>query len=420
MGMETTTTAAGDAAGHPLRSLWRNRDYLTLWGAEAISALGTQASALAFPLLILAATGSPAQAGLMGAIRGLPYLLFGLPAGGLVDRWDRKRVLVLCDTARALALGSIPLALALGRLTAVQLYAVSFVEGTLFIFFGLASTAALRRMVPPAQLPTALAQGQATQAAAGLSGPALGGALFGLGRALPFALDALSYVVSVVALLRIRTPLHDERDAARRPVRAEVVAGLRWLWSEPVVRRLLLLHNGQNLLYGGWSLLLIALARRVGASDAAIGLLFASGGLGSILGSAIAPSLQRRLAVGHVVVGMAWIFALSWPPYALASTPLWLGVVNILAYVLAPTYFGALVGYRLVLVPDALQGRINSAFRLGTFGSQTLGFLLMGVLLEWSGAAATVWLLFAPKVALALLTTLSAPLRRAGRVVDAS
>ncbi len=176
--------------------------YRILWWAEAVSTLSTQASALAFPLLILAAIGSPAQAGLMGAVRGLPYLLFGLLAGGLVDRWDCRRVMVLCDAGRALALGSITLALALGRLTAAHLYVVSFVEGTLFIFFGLAGTSALRGVVPPAQLPAAVAQGQATLAAAGLAGPALGGVLFGLGR----------------ALLGLRARLHGDRDAARRPL----------------------------------------------------------------------------------------------------------------------------------------------------------------------------------------------------------
>src|SRR5215470_4790037 len=115
--------------------LWRNRDYVLLLSGQLVSSVGTQVSMLAFPLLVLAITHSPAQAGIVAALRGLPYALFILPAGALIDRWDRKRVMILCDTGRALALGSIPLALALGQLTLVQLYLVSLIEGTLFIFF---------------------------------------------------------------------------------------------------------------------------------------------------------------------------------------------------------------------------------------------------------------------------------------------
>src|SRR5258708_11676753 len=124
---------------------------------KTVSSIGTQVSLLAFPLLILAITHSPAQAGIIAALHGLPYALFILPAGAVIDRWDRKRVMILCDTGRALALGSIPPALALGRLTIVPLYIVSLVEGTLFTFFSLAETACLPQVVSKEHLPTAVA-----------------------------------------------------------------------------------------------------------------------------------------------------------------------------------------------------------------------------------------------------------------------
>src|ERR1700694_5205805 len=115
--------------------LWRNRDYMLLWSGQMVSSIGTRVSMLAFPLLVLAITHSPAQAGLIAALRGLPYALFILPAGALIDRWDRKRVMILSDTGRALALGSIPVAIVLGHLTIIQLAIVSLVEGTLVSFF---------------------------------------------------------------------------------------------------------------------------------------------------------------------------------------------------------------------------------------------------------------------------------------------
>src|SRR5438874_13158419 len=139
-------------------ALWRNRDYVLLWSGQMISSVGTRVSMLAFPLLVLAITHSPAQAGLIAALRGLPYALFVLPAGALIDRWNRKRVMILCDTGRALALGSIPIAIVLGHLTIIQLAIVSLVEGTLFTFFGLAETACLPQVVTKEQLPGAAAQ----------------------------------------------------------------------------------------------------------------------------------------------------------------------------------------------------------------------------------------------------------------------
>ncbi|HEX5501476.1 MAG TPA: MFS transporter [Thermomicrobiales bacterium] len=418
--MNATTPATLDdpAADRAPRSLWRNRDYLILWGGQGVSAFGTEASQLALPLLILAVTHSPAKAGVLGAVRGLAYLCFGLPAGALVDRWDRKRVMLLCDAGRALAFATIPLALALGYLTAAQLYAVSFVEGTLFVFFGLAETACLPRVVTRAQLAAAVAQNQATEAAAMLGGPPLGGALFGLGRALPFVADAVSYAASVGSLLLIRARFQEERAATPRAMRREVAAGLRWLWGQPVVRLLMWLSTGVNAVYGGWALLLIELGQRLGASAATIGLIFAAGGAGTIVGALLAPRLQRRFTVGGIMVVIAWIFALTWPPFALVSTPLALGVAQFASFLFVPIYVSTHFSYRLVLIPDALQGRVNSVFRLGTFGGQTVGFLLTGLLLQWYGPVATVWITFVPSVGLAALTTLSAGLRRAGRLAD--
>src|SRR5256714_15695544 len=137
----------------PLPSLWRNRDYMLLWTGQMVSQLGSGVSRIAYPLVILALTHSPAKAGVAAALYSLPYLLFSLPAGALVDRWDRKRVMILCDLLRAAAVLTIPLALWLNALTLWQIYAVAFVEGSLFVFFNLAEVAALRRVLQSAELP---------------------------------------------------------------------------------------------------------------------------------------------------------------------------------------------------------------------------------------------------------------------------
>src|SRR5579872_1287321 len=292
-------------AGAPPRrgALWRNRDYMLLWSGQGISSIGTQASTLAFPLLILALTRSPAQAGFASALRALPYLVFSLPAGALIDRWDRKRVMLICDACRAIALGSIPVALALGVLSVAQLYIVSLVEGSLFVFFNIAEAACLPRVVAKEQLPAATAQYQATEALSSLIGPPMGGALFGLGQALPFLSDAISYAASVFSLLFIRTRFQGERTVARRKLSVEIGEGLAWLWHHPLIRYMAFLTGTSNLVGNGTFLIAILIAQDVQhASSAAIGLIFAIGSIGGIVGSVVAVPLQRRFTFARVII----------------------------------------------------------------------------------------------------------------------
>src|SRR6266516_6188555 len=187
------------------KALWLNRDYMLLWSGQIVSNIGTQVSQLAFPLLILALAGSAAQAGFAGALRALSYIIFSLPAGALIDRWDRKRTMILCDAARAISLASIPVTYALGDLTMIQIYLVSTIEGTLYVFFNIAEAACLPRVVSKEQLPAATAQNMATDGINALIGPPLGGALYSIGRLFPFLADAVSYAVSVCSLCFIKT-----------------------------------------------------------------------------------------------------------------------------------------------------------------------------------------------------------------------
>jgi len=134
---------------------------LLLWSGQAVSNVGTQVSSIAFPLLVLALTNSPAKAGLAGFLGTLPYLLFSLPAGGLVDRWNRKRTMILCDVGRALAVVSIPLVLWVGGLSLAQVLVVAFADGSLYVLFALAESSAIPQVVPSEQLTAALGQNEA-------------------------------------------------------------------------------------------------------------------------------------------------------------------------------------------------------------------------------------------------------------------
>jgi MFS family permease len=175
-----------------------------LWTGQVVSTLGTRVTSVAYPLLVLTLTHSPAKAGIVGFAQTLPYMLFFLPAGALVDRWNRKRIMLAADAGRALALGSIAIALAFGSPPFAQIVAAAFVEGSLYVFFRLSESAALPQIVPKPQLPTAVARNQARDQGADLAGQPLGGALFGIGHMLPFLADAVSYAISFASLLFIR------------------------------------------------------------------------------------------------------------------------------------------------------------------------------------------------------------------------
>jgi MFS family permease len=397
---------------HPL-PLWRNREYLLLWSGQAISAVGGEASQLAFPLLVLAVTHSPAQAGIAGALRALAYLVLGLPAGALVDRWDRKRTMILCDTGRALALGSIPLALALDHLTMAQIYLVSVLEGMLYVFFGLAESAALPQVVDKSQLPAATAQNEVTGGVVTLLGPSLGGALFGLARALPFLADAVSYAASVLTLSWIRVPFQEERQPRTRNLRAEMWEGMVWLWREPVIRTLALLHSGVIFSYAGMMLLVVVIAQDLHAPPYAIGLVFGISGLGGIAGALLGAQVQKRWRLGQIIVGAFWLFALLWPLYAIAPSTLALTIILGAFWVVDETYDVAQISYRLTLIPDALRGRVNGAFRLVAFSCDALGIGLTGVLLQQVGVTPTILIFEGALIVLAVAATLNRALRKA-------
>ncbi|HEY9472527.1 MAG TPA: MFS transporter, partial [Mycobacteriales bacterium] len=161
------------AAEHAPPPLWRNRDFQLLFAGSLTSVVGSEIAAIAYPLLVLAVTGSPAQAGLVAFAETAAAVLVGLPAGALVDRWNKRAVMVTTDGLRLVAAGSIPLALAADRLTLAQIVAVAAVTGAAGSFFYPARMVAVRRTVPPDQLPAALSQNQARVAIGSLVGPSV-------------------------------------------------------------------------------------------------------------------------------------------------------------------------------------------------------------------------------------------------------
>lgn len=399
-------------------SLWRNRDYMLLWSGQGVSSLGSGVSGLAFPLLVLALTDSPAQAGFVAALFGLPYLVLSLPAGALVDRWNRKVVMIVCDTVRAINMAAVPIAAALGHLTIAQLYVNALIEGTAFVLFNVAEVAALPRVVDKTQIPEASSQNMAAQAGTALISPPLGGFLFQtVGHSFPFLADAISYAVSVASLFLIRTPFQLERAPSETHLLAEIKEGVAWLWNQPLIRYMTFLTGGLNFAGNATFLVLIILARQRGASPALIGVMFAIAAVGALAGSLVAPWIQKRFGYAQVIITTVWIGALVVPFFAVAPNPYVLGVLGAISFVVGPIYNAVQFSYRVSLIPDALQGRVNSAVRMVAFGTIPLGSALAGILIQTIGAVHSVLLYAAVEFVLAVLTSVNPHVRAASSAI---
>jgi MFS family permease len=402
-------------------SLWHNRDYLLLWSGQTVSVLGGGISGVAFPLLVLALTHSPAQAGLVGAAFGLPYLVLSLPAGALVDRWDRKRVMILCDTIRAINIATIPLAGALHVLSMPQLYVNALVEGTGFVFFNVAEVAALPRVVTSDQLPAATSQNQVSQFGGGLIGPPLGGLLYQVfGRTVPFLADAISYAASVISLALVRTDFQLQRaGVTERNLWREIAEGVAWLWRQPLIRFITFLTGGLNFAGNAAFLIVIVLAKQEGAPAVLIGAILAVASIGGLVGSLVAPWFQRNFGFTQVIVTSVWIQVVLTPLLAVAPIPILLGVILAGLSFVGPVYNAVQFSYRLSLIPDELQGRVNSAVRMVAYGAVPLGTALAGAFIEALSARGAVLVFAAVMLLLGIAASLNPEIRAASREVTA-
>jgi MFS family permease len=403
--------SAVSAAGEE-RPLRRNRDFNLLWVGQVVSDLGANVSAIAFPLLVLATTGSPARAGIVAAAANLPLLVLAVPAGALVDRWDQKRVMIVADCARCAALASLALTVALDSVTFGHIVAVAFVEGVGFVFFDVAERSALPKVVADRHLDAALARNSARAHAAALAGQPLGGVLFGIGRAVPFLFDAVSYLLSVVAVSLIRTSFRrDARARARTRLSGDIRTGLSWFWRQPFVRTTSLVSTTRSFALSALYLVVIVIARERGASAALIGATFAFVGVGGILGSLVAPPLARRVSMRTIVIATAVVGAALVPLLSILPGRATPGIVFGAMWVLNPVWTTAVGAYRLRITPPELQARVVSIASVVSMGPVPLAFVVAGLLLEAAGTTPTVLVFFVIMLVGAAIAVASRALR---------
>jgi predicted MFS family arabinose efflux permease len=415
MSAQTTTVAGEDAStglavDHPTEigaervpSLWRNWRFQALWIGSGTSLLGLTAADFAYPVVILLMTGSPALAAVFGFLQMAASTLAGLPAGALVDRWDRRHALMGAEAVRAIATGSVAVAWLCGHLTLGHLFVVGAVLGAITPFGASARMLMVRAVVPREQLTQALTQDEVRTSVAGLGGPPLGGALLAISRGLPFVFTTLTFLVSFVTALIVRVPgtkvVPDpapSAGAASAPTQTEtqtdnsVLAGLRTLWRDRTMRGAMLMFSLINV--GGTALFLavVVLLQGGGASPRTIGIAVAGEAVGTLLGAGLVGRLHRRLPPGWLLIGVGLAFTVLVPLLAVPLGPWWVFGVLAAAMLGVPSLRVLIDVLILRRVPDEQRGRTITALMTVLTIGIPFGTLAGGLSLQFCGPTTTI------------------------------
>jgi MFS family permease len=389
--------------------LRRNRDFVLYQAGQFLSTAGSSLSSVAYPLLVLALTHSPAKAGLVSFARLVPAPCFGLFAGVVADRLDRQRIMLAADACRALTMAALAILVTHGA-PYWPIALIAFLEGTGDIFFSASSMGAIRSVVPAEQLPSAIAVQQGRAAVATLVGPPAGGALFSVSRALPFVGDAVSYACSFLAILAMRTRFQQPRERLPLRIRAELAEGLRFLWRQPFLRTTAIYYAVGNATIPAVLFIVVVVARGQGLSGGSIGLLLALFSAGIVIGSAFSASVRRRLSVRAVVLVEAYT-GLLMAAYLVDPSVYVLLAAALPQAIVLPITDSYVVAHRIAATPDRLLGRVEAVRITIARTAAPLGPLAAGVLLSATTGRTTVAVFTALTAALAVYATLARPLR---------
>jgi MFS family permease len=399
----------------PLR---KNRDFMLLWVGAGFTLLGARMTTFVYPLLVLWYTESASAAGWVGAATLLPQLLVQLPAGALVDRWDRRKVMIWSDAACVLLTASVAVPVFFDRVWVPQLVAVAFLQGAMAIFYDLAERAGVRNLVPAPQLPTALSQNEARSRAAQMLGQPLGGALFSVLRWTPFAATTLAHLASLFSLLFIRKKLQATTTTAPNALRRDIGEGLSWMWRQHFLRIAILLISVSNAVFPGLALCVTFIVQRSGTPAAVVGLVTAMGGVGGLLGALTGSWWRRVVSLRAVLIGSFLVWAVLTVPVAFVNSPFVLG-----ACFAGFGYIGGLLNvaggvYLVRVTPDAMMGRAVSVMTLLGSGTAFLGPLIVGPQLDRSGVMPTALGLAAVMGLLGVLALLSPSVWKVARTPE--
>ncbi|MEU6788769.1 MFS transporter [Nonomuraea angiospora] len=410
-----------NAAGSPRHRFWgllASRDFRLLWLGETISKAGSSVSVVALPLVaVMELNAGPLAVGLITTTVWLPWLIFGLPVGVWVGRLPRRKVMVVCNLVSTAMLASIPAAAWLGVLTMAHLLTVALVTGIAAVFFMAAYQVYLPELVAPGDLIEGNAKLQGSASAAQVAGPGIAGAMAQwLGAVTGLLADAVTFVVSTVTLLLIRTPRAPQPDPpVRRSLRAEAAEGLAYIVRDPYLRALTAYGAAANLaLVGYQSILVLFLLRDVGVSPGAVGALAATGAVGGVVGAGVAKTISRRFGTARgALTGqlLASLFGLLIPLAAPGPMLVFfvIGTLVLIAGVVACNVIFS--SFRQTYSPPRLLSRIVTSSMVINHSTIPLGGLLGGVLGSAIGLRPTMWVMTVFLVLCGVIL-LASPLRR--------
>jgi MFS family permease len=430
-----TVTAVGaqhqssDPGSEPL-PLWRNLQFQMLWVGSAASSLGVSVADVAYPLAILALTGSPARAGLFAAVLTVGVVAGSLPGGQLADRLDRRVVVIAAEGSRAIVSALVAVGLILGWLSLPVLLAAAAVLGVGQAVAGAARLPLVRSVVPPGQLTKALIQDEVRQNGALLAGPPVAGALFGiraLSHSIPFLGVAAAFAFSMLTAVAMKAmpgarsgrpapapagpPAEasrdggptaeatedDERAAGARTAKGTdsgMLAGVRLLWRSPILRAVMLLIMTANMIGSGIDLVVIVILRHQHHAPGTIGLALGAGAIGGLAGAPLVRVLHRlQPGVLLLAMGMSWIpiFALLAFPFG----PLWVASLLFLAMLGVPALRVLIDVLIIRQTPDEQRGRVVAAGMMLISVGMPVGVAGTGLLLQWLPAQTAMLVLVA-------------------------
>jgi MFS family permease len=405
--------------------LLRDRDFRRLFNSTAASQVGFHVTLLALPLVaIIALDASELAAGVLFAMLNAAFLLIGLPAGVWVDRISHRHVLIAGDLARAVLLLSVPAAWWAGLLTMWQLYVVAFLFGVCTVFFDVAYQSYLPHLVGRERLVEGNAKLEAMRAAAQVGAPGIGGQLMqALTAPVALVVNAIAMALSSILVARIEKPDPPPRHGARASLMRDILEGLRFVLSNPMLRAIAACTATANLFFSMYlAMLPFFLARDLDLGEGVIGSFVAVSGAGGILGALTAGKIASRIGAGPAIwMSIAFTAPLAMlVPWAEPGWRVWLGAAGLAVVFAGSVVFNVVqVSMRQAITPDHLLGRMNATMRFLVWGTLPLGGVFGGVLGDWLGARATL-VLASVGAMLAFLPVVASPLRRVREVPASS
>ncbi|GAB2725998.1 MFS transporter [Arthrobacter bambusae] len=402
MNAGTTDNAQQTDTAQQAASLWRDRNFITFWSGQAVSQLGAQLGQLAFPVLAVTLLGaSEFEVGALNAASLAAFLLIGLPAGAWVDRWLKRRTMIVADLVRTAAMATVPILWWGGVLQIWHLYAVAAVVGAATVFFDVSYQSYVPVLVDAAKVPQANSKLEATSQIARIGGPAAGGGLLTIVSApVLFVGEAIGYLMSAIFLLRTGDAERPVPAKDRHPLASEIKEGLVFVVRHPLISRIVACTGGVNFFTTiAFTLMPVLVLRELELGPEGMGLIMAVGAVGGLIGAVSAPKLADRVGEGTVipVASMISSLFLLLVPLCVLAPERWMSLVMLIVSEFGFA-FGVLVynimqlSMRQRVCPPRLLGRMNASIRFVVWGVMPIAALASGLLAENIGLVPTLWI----------------------------